>query len=146
MFLMTERKIILNSILVSEKIKKLWDKTCRGKYGLSFNQFMVLLIIIDKKITWYNDIKNMMFLSKSSLSQTVKLMLHKWLITYEKFVWDNRKIDFNVTIKWKQLFQKILKLMEFLLKNRFDGVSEPEKIKLNNCLEKMLSLYIIEWI
>lgn len=146
MFPMTERRIILNSILVSEKIKKLWDKTCRGKYGLSFNQFMVLLIIIDKKITWYNDIKNIMFLSKSSLSQTIKLMLHKWLIINEKFVWDNRKINFEATTKWRQIFQKVLKLLEFLLKNRFNEVTQTEKFKLNDCLEKMLKLYIIEWI
>lgn len=103
----TETHIIEQIVLLSERIKKIWESKIFVKAWLTTLQFNILWVILWDKINSVNWIKRKLIVSSASLSQTINRMVTGWFI--KRALWENdkREILLIPTKKWIESYNRL---------------------------------------
>lgn len=103
----TETYIIEQIVLLSERIKKIWESKIFLKAWLTTLQFNILWVILWDKINSVNWIKRKLIVSSASLSQTINRMVMGWFIKRALGENDKREILLIPTRKWIESYNRL---------------------------------------
>lgn len=103
----TETYIIEKIVLLSERIKKIWESKIFVKAWLTTLQFNILWVILGDKINSVNWIKKKLIVSSASLSQTINRMVTGWFLKRALGENDKREIILIPTKKWNDAYNRL---------------------------------------
>ena len=119
--------IIEKIVLISERIKKIWENSIFWKEKLTILQFNILWAILSDNAKTINDIKKKLVISSASMSQTINRMEKNELIERLYWVWDRREVNISITKKWEKIFKLLDKEYIKIADEYFWRIPEEDK-------------------
>ena len=111
--------------------------TISRKYGLTFQQFMVLEALLHKGVMTVGEIKDTILSSNGTIPVIINNLAKQELVQRDKDPEDHRKSVVRLTEKGRKLIEKVYPENEKMYTEKFDVWSAEEK----NELIKLLSKY-----
>ena len=110
--------------------------------GLTLHQFNILSAIFYAGINTISSLENILGISKSSLSITIKKMEKEGYITKKSGIdSDGRKVYIEITEKGINEMNEKNKMMYKLFKNFFNSLSEDDKNNLSEGIESFSKIF-----
>lgn len=106
------------------------------KIGLTYPQYLVLLVLYEKKEISFNDLSSTLELSTGTLSPLLKKMIDNGLILKKKSLEDSRKSFILLTEKSIELEEKVKDVHEEFVE--LFKISSDENIKITEVINMLL--------
>lgn len=110
--------------------------TISGKYGLTFQQFMVLEALLHKGVMTVGEIKDTILSSNGTIPVIINNLAKQELVQRDKDPEDHRKSVVRLTEKGRKLIEKVYPENEKMYTEKFDVWSAEEKKELIKLLSK----------
>lgn len=110
--------------------------TISGRYGLTFQQFMVLEALLHKGGMTVGEIKDTILSSNGTIPVIINNLAKQELVQRDKDPEDHRKSVVRLTEKGRKLIEKVYPENEKMYTEKFDAWSAEEKKELIRLLSK----------
>lgn len=110
--------------------------TISGRYGLTFQQFMVLEALLHKEVMTVGEIKDTILSSNGTIPVIINNLAKQELVQRDKDPEDHRKSVVRLTEKGRKLIEKVYPENEKMYTEKFDVWSAEEKKELIRLLSK----------
>lgn len=110
--------------------------TISGRYGLTFQQFMVLEALLHKGVMTVGEIKDTILSSNGTIPVIINNLAKQELVQRDKDPEDHRKSVVRLTEKGMKLIEKVYPENEKMYTEKFDVWSAEEKKELIRLLSK----------
>ncbi len=110
--------------------------TISGRYGLTFQQFMVLEALLHKGVMTVGEIKDTILSSNGTIPVIINNLAKQELVQRDNDPEDHRKSVVRLTEKGRKLIEKVYPENEKMYTEKFDVWSAEEKKELIKLLSK----------